>query len=71
MSKQTKKKGPKRRRVKNIDKRSCDRKIKYETKGQAWEAMMRNHKDGRLNIHYYHCSACDNFHLGHRKSYYG
>ncbi len=49
-----------------VDARACDRKLRYETKGQARQAAKHSHAEHGSDLVPYRCPACGMFHLTKR-----
>lgn len=46
--------------------KKCLDKIKYPSDEHAYNQMKRLHRKGSINIRYYKCEICNNYHLTHK-----
>lgn len=51
---------------KSVVYRTCKKKIRYRTHGEARHAITKCHEQRSTELDYYYCSLCDGYHLTHR-----
>lgn len=50
----------------NVRRRTCDRKVRYETQEEASAARTRLFRSGSGGMNVYKCKFCGGYHIGHR-----